>query len=148
MAEGYLPVIEELPLEGVMKYTEIRKDFLLVPIAIGEPVRLSHVYFHQGKAILKPESYPELDRLAETLQLNSKMKIELEGHTDNVGNKSLLLKLSQDRVAEVKGYLVKKGVSRDRIKGRGYGPTRPLVPNDTDENREMNRRVEFKVLKK
>lgn len=148
MAEGYLPVIEELKMENVTRYTEIKKDLLLVPIKKGEVIRLTHVNFYQGKAILKTDSYQELDRLAETLLQNPTVKIELEGHTDNVGNTSLLMKLSHDRVKAVKSYLVKKGITKNRISGRGFGPKRPLLPNNSEENREKNRRVEFKILSK
>jgi outer membrane protein OmpA-like peptidoglycan-associated protein len=148
VAEGYLPVSEELIVEKAVKYTEIKKDFYLTPIEEGMPVRLTRVYFYQGKADLKPESYPELDQLVETLQLNPTVKIELAGHTDNVGNMTALMQLSAARVAEVKAYLVNKGINKYRIGGRGYGPSQPIVPNDTEENREKNRRVEFKIVKK
>lgn len=148
VAKGYLSVNEKLELAKVDKYTEIEKDLLLVPIVKDESIQLSNVFFQQGKAALRSESFPELDRLVEIMQENPTMRIELSGHTDNTGNRDALMRLSQDRVQEVKTYLVKKGIKKDRIEGRGYGPTNPIVTNDTDENRERNRRVEFRILKK
>ncbi len=148
VAKGYLPVIENIEVVQSNRYTEIKRDLYLVPIEEGEAIALSHVYFNQGKPTLKPTSFPELNKLAELMRENPSMKIELEGHTDNVGSKEKLMHLSSARVEEVKSYLVKKGIRKDRIEGKGYGPTQPLVANDTEENRERNRRVEFRIIKK
>lgn len=147
-ASGYLSVNENLELVDVRTYTELQKDLYLVPIEIGEAIQLNNVFFEQGRPLLKPESYPELDRLVQILKDNPNMEIELSGHTDNVGNLSALQTLSQERVATVKNYLVKGGIHPARITGKGYGPLRPLVKNDTEANRRMNRRVEFKITKK
>jgi len=148
LANGYVTVNETLELERITRYTEIEKDLYLEPIMEEEVIELSNVFFHQGQSILKPISYPELDRLAEIMKENPSMKIELSGHTDNIGGKKALMKLSQDRVQAVKNYMVKKGIRSDRIAGQGYGPTKPIVTNDTDENRERNRRVEFRIIRK
>lgn len=148
VAEGYLSLNENLDLSATGSYSEIQKDLLLAPIEVGQSVPLNNVFFIQSKAILKPESYPELDRLAELLVNNPRIEIELSGHTDNRGDVSANFELSDNRVKTVMAYLVSKGVSRSRLNGKGYGGTRPLVPNDTDEHRQMNRRVEFKITKK
>jgi outer membrane protein OmpA-like peptidoglycan-associated protein len=147
-AKGYISVNENLELVDVRTYTELQKDLYLVPIEVGEAIQLNNVFFEQGRPLLKPESYPELDRLVQVLKENPTIEIELSGHTDNVGNPAALLSLSQERVATVKDYLVKNGIHGSRITGRGYGATRPLVKNDTEANRRMNRRVEFKITKK
>jgi outer membrane protein OmpA-like peptidoglycan-associated protein len=147
-AKGFITVNEKLELARITKYTELSKDWYLLPIEENEVIPLSHVFFQQGRAILKSESYPELDRLVALMQDNPAMKIELAGHTDNVGDQQILLQLSQQRVQAVKEYLVSKGIRKDRIAGKGYGPTRPLVPNNSNENRERNRRVEFRIIKK
>ncbi len=147
-AKGYLSVNENLELMDVRTYTEMQRDLLLVPIEIGEAIQLNNVFFEQGRPILKPESYPELDRLVQIMKENTTMEIELSGHTDNVGNPDKLLTLSQERVTTVKNYLVKNGIHAARITGKGYGASKPLVKNDTEEHRRMNRRVEFKVMKK
>ncbi|HNU43575.1 MAG TPA: OmpA family protein, partial [Cyclobacteriaceae bacterium] len=92
--------------------------------------------------------FPELDRLAQILDENPTIKIEIQGHTDNVGNKQALQQLSENRVMAVREYLIKKGIKKDRITGKGFGPNKPIAPNDTEENRQRNRRVEFQIVKK
>ena len=76
------------------------------------------------------------------------MEIKLEGHTDNQGDPALNLKLSQDRVNEVKKYLVSKGIATSRITTEGFGDTKPLGSNEEEATRKLNRRVEFRVTKK
>lgn len=147
-AKGYLSVNENFELASVTEYKEINKDLLLMPIMVGESIMLNNVFFEQGRPALKSQSFPELDRLVEIMQDNPTVKIELGGHTDNVGNKDALKTLSENRVKAVKEYLVSKGINKDRITGRGYGGTVPVVPNTTEANRQRNRRVEFKIVKK
>jgi outer membrane protein OmpA-like peptidoglycan-associated protein len=148
VAKGFLSVNENLELMSITQYAEIEKDLFLVPIEVGETMQLNNVFFEQGKPILKSQSFPELDRLVEIMVENPSIKIELAGHTDNVGNKEALMKLSQDRVSAVRAYLEKKGIKKDRVDGKGYGSTQPIAPNTTEENRQRNRRVEFKITKK
>ena len=148
VAKGFLSVNENLELITITKYTEIQKDLFLVPIEVGETMQLNNVFFEQGRPILKSQSFPELDRLVQIMVENPTVKIEVSGHTDNVGNKDALMKLSQDRVLAVKAYLEKKGIKKDRVDGKGYGATQPIAPNSTEENRQRNRRVEFKITKK
>lgn len=147
-APGYLSLNENLELISLSEYNEMKKDLFLVPIEVGESIQLRNVFFVQSKAELKPESYPELDRLVEIMNDNPTMEIELAGHTDNLGNAQANLALSQQRILAVKEYLVKKGIQAPRITGKGYGGSRPVAPSDTEANRQMNRRVEFKVTKK
>ena len=146
--KGYLSVNENLELASVTQYKEIEKDLFLIPIEAGESIALNNVFFQQSRAILKPESFPELDRLVEIMNENPSIGIELGGHTDNVGNRDALVKLSDDRVAAVKVYLEEKGIKKGRISGRGYGGSRPIAPNDTNENRQRNRRVEVTITRK
>ena len=148
VAKGFLSVNENLELMAITKYAEIEKDLYLVPIEVGETIQLNNVFFEQGRPILKPESFPELNRLVQIMQENPSIKIELEGHTDNVGNSDALMKLSQDRVLAVKAYLLKQGIKKDRVDGKGYGSTKPIAPNTTEVDRQRNRRVEFKITKK
>jgi hypothetical protein len=93
------------------------------------------------------DSYPFLDELASVLIAEPTWKLELSGHTDNKGSEATNLKMSNGRVEEVKKYLVSKGVSADRIKTFGYGESKPIASNDTEEGRAKNRRVEMKILK-
>jgi len=148
VAKGFLSVNENLELMSITQYAEIQKDLFLVPIEVGETMQLNNVFFEQGKPILKSQSFPELDRLVQIMEENPSIKIELGGHTDNVGNKEALMKLSQDRVLAVKTYLEKNGIKKDRVDGKGYGSTQPIAPNTTEADRQRNRRVEFKITKK
>lgn len=147
-ASGYLSVNENMELLDLKEYDEIRKDLLLVPIEIGESIQLKNVFFVQSKAMLLPESYPELDRLVRIMKDNKTIEIELGGHTDGRGDPKANLALSEERVEAVKQYLISKGISEKRILGRGFGGAKPMVANDTEENRQLNRRVEFKITKK
>ena len=139
---------ENLELRDVKEYDEVRKDLLLVPIAIGESIRLRNVFFVQSKSELLPESYPELDRLVKIMKDNPTIEIELGGHTDNRGSPEANLELSEKRVDAVKKYLLAKGVGEKRITGKGYGGSQTIAPSNTEDNRQLNRRVEFKIVKK
>jgi outer membrane protein OmpA-like peptidoglycan-associated protein len=144
---GFYSIHENVELMKDSKYSEVHKDLFMVPIALGETVKLNNVFFEAGLPTLKSESYPELDRLVKILQENPGIYIELSGHTDAKGNPDALMKLSQERVDAVKAYLVKNSIATDRISGTGYGATRPLAPSDTEENSRLNRRVECKIVK-
>jgi outer membrane protein OmpA-like peptidoglycan-associated protein len=114
----------------------------------GRPVVLNKVFFGQGQYALLPASYPELDRLAAALRENPAVRIEIRGHTDNVGDPRLNLALSEHRAQVVANYLMRKGVAEGRIAHRGFGGTQPVRGNDTEADREQNRRVEFVVQEK
>jgi outer membrane protein OmpA-like peptidoglycan-associated protein len=145
---GYISVNENLELVGASQYNEVTKDLLLIPIEVGESIQLKNVFFVISKSELKSESFPELDRLVEIMKENRTMEIELGGHTDSRGNAEDNMQLSILRVQAVKKYLVDKGIAASRITGKGYGGTRPVAPSDTEANRQLNRRVEFKITKK
>lgn len=146
-AKGYLSVNENLELAEVKRYTELNKDLLLVPLEKGESIPLNNVFFERGKPELRAESFPELDRLIQILNDNPTMEIDVDGYTDNIGSRPSLIVLSQERASTVKAYLVSKGVASRRIRGKGYGPVKPLFTNDSEENRMRNRRVEVKIRK-
>jgi len=97
---------------------------------------------------LKNESKYELNKLVDFLKKNSTLKIELDGHTDNVGDKKANLVLSQNRAKAVCDYLIANGIAKERLTYKGFGDTMPVVLNDSDEHRQMNRRTEFKVISK
>jgi flagellar motor protein MotB len=122
-------------------------ELLLLPAAVGSSLELPTLIFAQGKYTLLPASYAELNRLARTLADNPTVNIRLEGHTDNLGNADLNQKLSEDRVAEVRRYLIMRGVDEKRISAIGYGGSRPRASNDREETRRLNRRVEFTIVK-
>lgn len=124
---------------------KISHDVELTPI--DKTVRLNHLIFDMGRAAIKPVSFTELDELVAMMKADTKMEIQLEGHTDNQGSAEANLKLSQDRVDAVKKYLSSKGVAKDRIKTKAFGGTQPLSKEKTEEARGLNRRVEMRVLK-
>ncbi len=119
--------------------------FSLDPIKEGKTVSLENVLFEQGTPVLLEESYQELDLLVEMMMLNPDINIFLAGHTDNQGNFSANVKLSEDRVGAVTDYLTSRGIDRKRISGRGYGGTKPRASNANPETRKLNRRVEFTI---
>lgn len=123
---------------------EIKKE----KIQVGQTIQLKNVFFAFNKWDLLPESYPELNKVAEFLKENPTVEIELAGHTDDVGSDEYNLDLSDKRANSVKAYLTAQGISESRLRAKGYGETRPVAPNEYDWGREKNRRVEFTILKK
>ena len=107
---------------------------------------LRGITFEFNKATLKPESFPVLDSIAEILLKNPKIKVEIQGHTDNIGSEKYNLKLSQKRAEAVREYLIFKGVAPERLIAKGYGESKPIADNGTEEGRALNRRVEFVIL--
>lgn len=141
---NYYPVSERIDLTNDQGETNITKDLYLAPVEAGGSVRLNNVLFELGKATLTRDSYKELDRIVEFLIENPSIKIEIGGHTDNVGSAELNQRLSQTRAQTVSRYLLKKGVGKNRVSVKGYGLTKPITSNSTSEGRALNRRVEFK----
>jgi len=120
----------------------------LKPGEVGESVVLPNIYFDFGKATLRAESFPQLNKVVKLMNDYPTLKIEIGGHTDSVGTEVFNMKLSQDRAAAVVKYLVDHGVSKDRLVARGYGESKPIESNATEEGRAKNRRIEFTVLEK
>lgn len=142
----FYPISENIDLKEIKEYNEHQKDLYLLPIEKGEAIRLNNIFFEFNKADLMSESFNELDRLYDILKDNPKISIEIGGHTDDQGSDQYNQKLSESRAQSVINYLIEKGISKNRLTAVGYGKTAPVVPNDNDENRAYNRRVEFKVL--
>ncbi len=145
-ADKYIAQNENIDLRKVSGYQEITKNLYLMKMEVGEVIVLNNVFFEKASPKLINTSYSELDRIVKIMKDNPTMKVELMGHTDNRGDKDLLMKLSQDRVDAVKNYLVSKGISATRIKTSAYGGTQTIHKNDTEFEHSKNRRVEFKIL--
>jgi len=146
-AEGYFATTDSVWLQGeIMADTTLYKEIFLKPIEVGVSVRLNNIFFDYNKTTLRPESFPELDKVVELLQENPTIKIEIGGHTDDRGTDEYNQKLSQGRAESVVNYLAEHWIDPARISAKGYGESKPEVANDSDENRQVNRRVEFTVL--
>lgn len=144
-ADSFIAVNENLDLRKIKKYTEIKRDLYLVPIEHGQKVKLNNIFFEFGKWELLEDSHSELNRVAEFLRRNPGIDIEVQGHTDNVGSAGFNINLSRKRASSVAGYLTSKGIDEGRIQTRGFGQSKPIAPNNNDENRQKNRRVEFVI---
>ena len=116
-------------------------------IVIGVPIVLEGITFAFNKSEITPESDQILMKALKTLQAHSDIVVEISGHTDNVGSNAYNQKLSQRRADAVKAWLVGKGISSSRINAVGYGEESPRVPNDTEDNMRLNRRIEFKRIR-
>lgn len=121
-------------------------DIALSKRTKGSTARLNTVYFATGKYDLPKQALPELNNLAEYLKANPALRVEIGGHTDDVGGDAANQQLSQQRAASIVTYLQGKGIGKERISARGYGKTQPARPNSNDANRAFNRRIEAKVL--
>ena len=144
-AQGYNPTTVILDPKDIGEMRKVVRNIILIPA--GEALRLNNLNFSQGKARIEPQSYSELDELVGLMKDNVRLIIQLEGHTDNLGNPKANMELSEDRVEAVKRYLVGKGISRNRIKTKAFGGTQPLTQDTTPQARNLNRRVEVRVLK-
>jgi outer membrane protein OmpA-like peptidoglycan-associated protein len=143
-ADGYF--FNNMPLQFHPDTTLKVQNIVLKPMATGARIVAEDILFTSGKATLRAESYPELNRLARLLKENPSVKIEVSGHTDNTGSASLNKKLSKARALSVKRYLESQDISPDRIEYEGYGFDQPIAPNTTAQGRAQNRRVEIKVI--
>ena len=146
--EGYLFHSENFDLPAGAAYAEVVKDIPLKKLEVGVIIVLNNIFFDTGKAILRPESTAELERLQALLAAQPAIRLEMAGHTDNVGKPAANQDLSQRRAQAVVGYLTAHGIAADRLTAAGYGDTRPVTSNATPAGRQLNRRTEFKVTGK
>jgi len=118
----------------------------VVELVPGDAVVLQNIHFEFNSALLTADSENGIRMLTEFLERNPELKVELGGHTDDVGNEAYNLKLSADRAEVVRQALIANGIKDSRLAVRGYGASKPLVPNDSDEHRAMNRRTEMIII--
>ncbi|MEK6782462.1 MAG: OmpA family protein [Bacteroidota bacterium] len=144
--EGYVFQNQSIKIEGTSAQTKTL-TVEMQKLKVGVSSVLRNIYFDFAKATFKQESYNELNKLETMLTQNAGLQIEISGHTDSVGPNEYNKQLSQRRANAVKNFLTSKGIDTRRIKAMGYGEDKPLASNDDNaEGREINRRVEFKVL--
>lgn len=146
--EGYVFQNETIRIDGTSAGgNQLKRTIRMRKLAVGVTSILRNIYFDFDKATFKTESYTELNKLEMMLRQNPNLKIEIGGHTDSIGPESYNKNLSQKRAEAVKDYLTRKGIDPRRIIAKGYGESKPLASNDDEEEgRELNRRVEFKVI--
>jgi outer membrane protein OmpA-like peptidoglycan-associated protein len=122
------------------------KNVALLSVEKDASVILNNLFFDVDQYVLKEQSLTELNEIVKFLRANQSVKIEISGHTDNSGTESYNQQLSLRRAASVEEYLKKQGIEVTRLYQKGYGAQRPIKPNNSDENRQMNRRIEFRIL--
>jgi OmpA-OmpF porin, OOP family len=144
-APGYLNRTDTLWVVGDTRKV-ITRNHYLQPVEVGLSVVLNHVYFYFGQTLLKPESYPSLNAIADFFKQNPNVKCEIGGHTDDEGADDYNLMLSEGRAKAVVEYLIKQGISPEQLSAKGYGEQKPIDPGITKEAKARNRRVEFVVL--
>lgn len=144
--KGYLFYSDNFFLSNRSPDSTYEKDIPLQPIEANASVVLKNVFFDVNKFDLKPESEAELDKLVQLMNDNPAVKIQIGGHTDNVGKPADNLALSNNRAKAVVNYLVSKNISAQRLVAKGFGETQPIDDNKTDEGRARNRRTEMKVI--
>jgi outer membrane protein OmpA-like peptidoglycan-associated protein len=144
--KGYLFFSENFPLSQKAPDSTYNIDIPLQPIEANASVVLKNIFFDLGKFDLKPESTIELDNIFQLLKENPTLKIQISGHTDNIGKAADNMTLSNNRAQAVVKYLVSKGIEPVRLTFKGYGATKPVADNSTDEGRAQNRRTELQVI--
>jgi OmpA-OmpF porin, OOP family len=144
----FYSVNETVDLTQLKAYKELTKNIYMVPIEVGETARLNNLFFDFNKAVLKPESFVELDQLVQLMNQRPMLEIQISGHTDDVGELQYNIDLSLKRAKAVRDYLISKGIKAERITHKGFGESKPLAQGTSEESRQLNRRVEFLILKK
>ncbi len=146
--KGYLFYSENFDLTGKAPDSTYEVDIPLQPIEVNANIVLKNVFFDTKKTELKPESITELDNVVRLMNENPTIKIQIIGHTDNIGKPADNLKLSTGRAVAVVNYLLLKGVKNERLSFKGFGDTKPIAPNTTEQGRALNRRTEMWVISK
>ncbi len=131
------------PLNAEDDVPKVAKVEETLQVEVGKAIVLEGVVFKSGSAEISPESEAILVKAFNTLNENSEIAVEIQGHTDNRGGRALNTRLSLARAEAVKAYLVRKGIAANRITTKGFGPDKPVASNDTAEGRQQNRRIEF-----
>jgi len=145
--ENYLFYSDNFELSGVYEISDpYLKDVALNPIKPGEKIILRNIFYTTDSYELVEKSTVELSKLIQFLNNNSSLKIEISGHTDNVGSKEYNLELSENRAESVFDYLIEHGVDKDRLSYKGYGESDPIKTNETEIGKAENRRTEMKII--
>jgi outer membrane protein OmpA-like peptidoglycan-associated protein/tetratricopeptide (TPR) repeat protein len=144
--KGYLFYSKSWKNDANSTMDSVRWNISLTPIEKGSGLILRNISFEKNAYIIGLDSYAELEQLAQLLKDNTTIKIEITGHTDNEGTKADNLILSQKRAKAVVTYLIEKGIAAERLSFKGYGDTKPIATNDTEQGKSLNRRTEINVV--
>lgn len=144
--KGYLFYSDNYSLKNKAADSTYKKDIPLQPIEVNAAVVLRNLFFETNKYNIQPSSEVELEKVVQLLHENPSVRIQLEGHTDNVGTAADNQKLSEARAKAVVNYLIIKGIKKDRLVYKGFGATQPVADNKTEEGRAQNRRTELKII--
>jgi len=144
--DDYLTSSYEVSTKGIETSVQNKKDVILIPKKEGGTFKIDNIYYDTNSSALRPDSYTALNDLLWMLAENPTITIEIGAHTDSKGDKGYNQKLSLERAESVVNYLTASGVARDRLIAKGYGETIPIATNDSEENRQLNRRTEFKII--
>lgn len=144
--KGYLFYSDNFSLKDHHPGIPFEKNIPLQPLAVNASIILHNIFFQSNQYSLEPASVTELDKLVKLMQDNPALKIEIAGHTDNVGSDKDNIALSTNRAKAVVKYLTDKGININRLTSKGYGETQPIAPNDTEEGRAANRRTVFRIV--
>ncbi|WP_296618691.1 OmpA family protein [Marivirga sp.] len=147
-ADSYFPISEVIDVTQETENVKILKDLQLVPLEVGESILLNNIFFETASTKLKPESFTDIDRVADLMRAVPTLKIEISGYTDSSGKDSYNMALSKSRAESVANYIIGLGIDEDRVNSKGYGESKPVGSNLTPEGRAKNRRVEFIILEK
>jgi outer membrane protein OmpA-like peptidoglycan-associated protein len=144
--KGYLFYSDHFSLLENTADSFFKLNVPLQPIEAGASVVLKNIFFGNNETKLQPESEAELNKIITLLNENPNMKVQISGHTDNVGKKEANQLLSLNRAKSVVNYLIGKGININRLLPKGFGDTKPVASNDTDEGKSLNRRTEINVV--
>ena len=143
---NYYNKLEVVDLSKAKPRDVVKRDFYVTPLEVGQSVDIENIFFETGKSKLKEESYRSLNALVEFFQEYPNVKVEIGGHTDNIGSAATNKRLSKERARSVALYIIEQGISKDRFQARGFGPDKPKASNKTKEGRARNRRVDFTIM--
>ncbi|WP_243651281.1 OmpA family protein [Hymenobacter gummosus] len=146
VADKYLMRSLNFDYSDKRSFDPLTLDIYLEPVRAGRAIVLNNLFFDSKQYALKPTSRTELNRLIKFMSQYPDVQVEISGHTDDVGTDDDNMVLSKNRAKSVYDYLTQHGVKAERLRFRGYGETKPLVANDSDEHRQQNRRIEFRIL--
>jgi outer membrane protein OmpA-like peptidoglycan-associated protein len=144
--QGFLSTSENIDIREATLADTITRDIYLTQLKGGASIRMNCIFFEFAKANLLPSSKNDLIRIVELLNTQASLTIELQGHTDSIGNDLSNMQLSVKRANAVKEYLMEQGIEAKRLSVKAFGESKPVAANSTEEGRQLNRRVELKII--